>query len=109
MPIVEGPRRPGDSTKLVSGSTRAEKELGWTIWDAADEGEGYVTEAARATREHVYRDLGWETAVSYIHLDNARSIAVAERLGCVRDDAADSPGDDGTDLVYRHPAPGSLT
>ena len=86
-----------------------EKELGWTIWDAADEGEGYVTEAARATREHVYRDLGWETAVSYIHLDNARSIAVAERLGCVRDDAADSPGDDGTDLVYRHPAPGSLT
>ena len=29
VPIVEGPRRPGDSTKLVSGSTRAETELGW--------------------------------------------------------------------------------
>ena len=30
VPYEEGPRRPGDCTKLVSGSTRAEKELGWT-------------------------------------------------------------------------------
>ncbi len=30
VPVVEGPRRPGDSTKLVSGSTRAAAELGWT-------------------------------------------------------------------------------
>ena len=29
VPVVEGPRRPGDSTKLVSGSSRAEAELGW--------------------------------------------------------------------------------
>ncbi|KAJ03844.1 UDP-glucose 4-epimerase GalE [Sulfitobacter mediterraneus] len=29
VPIVEGPRRPGDCTKLVSGSHRAEVELGW--------------------------------------------------------------------------------
>ncbi|KZX98199.1 UDP-glucose 4-epimerase GalE, partial [Sulfitobacter sp. HI0023] len=29
VPHVIGPRRPGDCTKLVSGSTRAEKELGW--------------------------------------------------------------------------------
>ncbi|MCP4819429.1 MAG: UDP-glucose 4-epimerase GalE [Shimia sp.] len=29
VPIKEGPRRPGDCAKLVSGSTRAEKELGW--------------------------------------------------------------------------------
>ncbi len=29
VPIVEGERRPGDCTKLVSGSTRAETELGW--------------------------------------------------------------------------------
>lgn len=29
VPFVEGPRRPGDCTKLVSGSGRAEKELGW--------------------------------------------------------------------------------
>jgi len=30
VPVKEGPRRAGDCTKLVSGSTRAEKELGWT-------------------------------------------------------------------------------
>jgi UDP-glucose 4-epimerase len=30
VPYNEGDRRPGDCTKLVSGSTRAEKELGWT-------------------------------------------------------------------------------
>jgi len=29
VPITEGPRRAGDATKLVSGSTRAEAELGW--------------------------------------------------------------------------------
>ncbi|WP_339691603.1 UDP-glucose 4-epimerase GalE [Celeribacter baekdonensis] len=30
VPIVEGDRRPGDCTKLVSGSERAITELGWT-------------------------------------------------------------------------------
>ena len=30
VPIVEGPRRPGDCTKLVSGSSRAVSELGWS-------------------------------------------------------------------------------
>jgi len=29
VPIIEGKRRPGDCTKLVSGSTRAVAELGW--------------------------------------------------------------------------------
>ncbi|RKF16249.1 UDP-glucose 4-epimerase GalE [Roseovarius spongiae] len=29
-PVIEGPRRPGDCTRLVSGSTCAEAELGWT-------------------------------------------------------------------------------
>ncbi|MEQ9260119.1 MAG: UDP-glucose 4-epimerase GalE [Roseovarius sp.] len=29
VPVVEGDRRPGDCTKLVSGSTRAKAELGW--------------------------------------------------------------------------------
>jgi len=30
VPYTEGPRRAGDCTKLVSGSIRAHKELGWT-------------------------------------------------------------------------------
>ncbi len=30
VPVVEGLRRPGNATALVSGSVRAERELGWT-------------------------------------------------------------------------------
>jgi len=30
VPYQEGPRRPGDCVKLVSGSTRAREDLGWT-------------------------------------------------------------------------------
>lgn len=30
VPVIEGPRRPGDAAALVSGSVRAMTELGWT-------------------------------------------------------------------------------
>ena len=29
VPVVEGPRRPGDAVRLVCGSLRARQELGW--------------------------------------------------------------------------------
>lgn len=29
VPVIEGPRRPGDAVRLVSGSKRATEELGW--------------------------------------------------------------------------------
>lgn len=80
-----------------------EREIGWSLWDAADAGEGYATEAAGAVLEHVFGTLGWETVVSYIDPANAPSIRLAERLGAVRDDAAPAP--DATDLVYRHRTP----
>lgn len=31
VPVVEGPRRPGDAETLVSGSSRAMEELGWDL------------------------------------------------------------------------------
>lgn len=34
VPTIEGERRPGDCTKLVSGSTRAEAKLGWSAKDS---------------------------------------------------------------------------
>jgi len=79
-----------------------ERELGWTAWSQAVEGKGLVAEAARAAREHAFRDLGWTTAVSYIDSENARSIALAERLGAVRDRAAATPVFDHPCIVYRH-------
>ena len=85
-----------------------ENEIGWGLWQAEFEGNGYVTEAAEAARRYAFEVLGWDTAVSYIDPDNLRSIAVAERLGCKRDTDAplpDLPDWEGT-LVFRHPAPG---
>ncbi len=77
-----------------------EPEIGWTLWRAGDEGRGLAFEAAQAALAHAFRDLGWQTAVSYIDAANARSIALAERLGARRDEAAAGP--DPSDLVYRH-------
>ncbi|MEL7026999.1 MAG: GNAT family N-acetyltransferase, partial [Pseudomonadota bacterium] len=50
-----------------------------------------------------FTELGLSTLVSYIDPENARSIALAERLGAVRDDEAEKPEDN--PLVYRHPTP----
>ena len=79
-----------------------EPEIGWTLWSADAEGKGYAFEAATAARRHAFDNLGWPTAVSYIDPANARSIALAERLGAVRDRDAAFPGNDPC-LVYRHP------
>ncbi|TMV69267.1 GNAT family N-acetyltransferase, partial [Thioclava sp. BHET1] len=80
------------------------REMGWSLWSAEGEGRGYAREAARAVIAHAFGPLGWDTAVSYIAPDNARSIALAERLGAIRDDSAAHPGDTPC-LVYRHPKP----
>ncbi len=82
-----------------------EREISWSLWSAEHEGKGLMTEAARAVLPFVHGVLGWDSAVSYIDRANAPSIALAERLGAVRDPAAPAPrGDPGT-LVYRHPVP----
>lgn len=83
-----------------------EKEIGWMLWPEAER-KGIAFEAAIAARRHAYGTLGWTTAVSYIHPQNARSIALAARLGAKRDPEAAFPGD-GPCHVYRHPAPEAL-
>lgn len=82
-----------------------EHEFGWHVWDAENEGKGYVREAVEAARAACFQHMGWSSAVSYINPANARSIALAERLGAVRDDTAATPDDDPC-LVYRHMASG---
>jgi len=86
-----------------------EKEIGWMIFDANLEGTGIAHEAATAAITHAYHTLGWKTAVSYIAPDNARSIALAERLGAQLDPDARIPRPDDPCLVYRHPAPEAST
>jgi RimJ/RimL family protein N-acetyltransferase len=78
-----------------------EKELGWLLYEG-HEGQGYATEAAMALKDWAFSVCGLETLVSYFDPDNARSIAVAARLGGSRDDVA--ARQDPEDLVYRYRA-----
>ena len=80
-----------------------EPEIGWSVWHPDAEGKGYAHEAARAVLTHVFQDLGWDTAVSYVDPGNIRSQNLARRLGANLDNAADRP--DPTDLVFRHTGP----
>lgn len=87
---------------INGGPMFPEKELGWLVYEGF-EGRGYVTEAAAALRDWAFGSLGVESLVSYVDPANARSRAVAERLGAVPDDKA--PRQDPEDIVYRHYRP----
>jgi RimJ/RimL family protein N-acetyltransferase len=80
-----------------------EKELGWLLYEGF-EGRGYATEAAAAMRDWAFATLRLETLVSYCDPANLGSIAVAERLGAVRDETA--VRQDPEDVVFRHVQPG---
>ena len=77
-----------------------EIEIGWSVWSDEDQGKGYASEAAKAIIAHCRDDLKLPSLVSYIAPENARSCALAERLGAVLDAKAKRPHPD--DLVYRH-------
>ncbi len=83
-----------------------EPEIGWTVMAGA-EGKGIAFEAASAVRDWAYGSLRLGGLVSYIAEGNARSIALARRLGARLDPAAPQPVDDPC-LVYRHPGPEAL-
>jgi RimJ/RimL family protein N-acetyltransferase len=55
-------------------------EVGWLLGRHAW-GQGYATEAARASAEHAWSELGADRLISLISPDNAPSRRVAERLG----------------------------
>ena len=79
-----------------------EPEIAWTLWQ--HEGRGLATEAALAARAFAYETLGWTTAISLILDGNARSEALAQRLGCLRDGGF-AHAQFGAATIWRHPAP----
>lgn len=78
-----------------------EIELGYLFLEDF-EGRGLATEAAAAARDWGFNALGLQTLVSYIASKNARSIALARRLGAVEDTPRDWPKGN---VVYRHAKP----
>ncbi len=75
-----------------------EPELGWFVTEAA-EGRGIAAEGARAVMVWARETFGWDHIDNYIDPGNARSIALALRLGGSRVEAR---GADPTDVVIRH-------
>ncbi len=77
---------------VCGGPIFPEPELGWFLFNAADEGQGYAAEAAAALRDWALGPRGLATLVSYIDPRNEASIRLAQRLGGQRDDRAATPG-----------------
>ncbi len=83
-----------------------EPEIGWSIWAPQAEGKGVAFEAATAARAWAYEVLGWTTAISLIVDGNARSEALAARMGCTLEGEFTHEVY-GKSLIYRHPGPES--
>ncbi|SFG43953.1 Protein N-acetyltransferase, RimJ/RimL family [Palleronia marisminoris] len=74
-------------------------ELGWMLY-GGHEGHGYATEAAAAVLDWTRVELSPASLVSYVAPDNARSAAVARRIGGTED--ATAPRPEPETLVFRH-------
>jgi len=87
-------------TGVVHAESWPEPELGW-VFNAGHEGLGLAHEAALAARDHAARHFGLNPIISQIHPENARSRALAERMGAVVERETTLLGD--PCLIYRHP------
>ena len=79
---------------------------GWVVYDGY-EGKGIAFEAATRARDWAYTDLGLTTLTSNIVPGNARSVALAERMGAHYERTYHNPNM-GEDMLYRHPGPAEL-
>ena len=95
---------PIGQTAICHGPIFPEPELGWFLFDAAHEHQGFATEAATAMRDWALGPRGLPTVVSYIDPANPASANVAERLSGTLDLKAETPGGMPC-LTYRFQAP----
>ena len=77
-----------------------EPELGWTVMPEA-EGTGIAFEAAAAARRFAAQHLGHDGVISYVDPANARSAALAQRLGATLE--REDTFLDHDIHIYRHP------
>ena len=84
--------QPIGQVALCHGPIFPEPELGWFLFNAAHEGQGYATEAAAVLRDWALGPRGLGSVVSYIDPANAASLALARRLGGRPDPQAATPG-----------------
>lgn len=77
-------------------------ELGFLFLETA-EGKGYAAEAATVARDWAFGELCLATLDSYIDSGNARSIALARRLGATDETPADWAGNGARLFRHRNP------
>ena len=92
----------GHPTFMPQLATRTE-----IAWRLAREtwGQGLATEAAVATRDHAFGELGLEELIAVIHPDNVRSRSVAVKLGMALEQRAPSDALGFDVEVWQLPAP----
>ncbi len=79
-----------------------EPELAWHLYDGF-EGQGYAQEAALAARADYHARISARPTISYIDVTNARSEALAQRLGATIERTLNDAK--GHHHVYRHTGP----
>lgn len=86
LAVVLGGQLIGDVSMHLRtvADTQREVEAGWLV-DSAFAGKGYAREAATALLNFAFTELGAKTASAMIDARNARSLALATRLGFVRE------------------------
>ncbi|MGV8985458.1 MAG: GNAT family N-acetyltransferase [Cypionkella sp.] len=104
--VLDG--KPIGQVAVCYGPTFPEPELGWFLFDAAQEGQGYAFEAASAMRDWALGLRGLTTVVAYIDPANAASLRLATRLGGTLDPNAATPGGMAC-LTYRFTAPQEMS
>ena len=87
-------------------ATHPEPELGWNLWDAAHEGQGFAREAVSAARDWFFATTDHRSAVSYINMENHRSQHLARSLGARPDPEAACPYPPPVS-IWRHHAGGA--
>lgn len=97
---------PAGISGVWNPETWPEPELGWVVFDGY-EGRGIAFEAATRVRTYAYTDLGMTTLTSNIVPSNARSKALATRLGAVYERTYHNENM-GEDELWRHPSAATL-
>ena len=83
--------KPVGQVAVCHGPIFPEPQLGWFLFDAAHEGQGFAAEAATAMRDWALGTRGLSSVVSYIDPANVASLHLAERLGGTLDSTATTP------------------
>ena len=84
LELAEAHKAIGDCAFLVSQEEPREAEIGYTL-DPAYQGKGLASEAVSAVLDYAFDAFNLHRVIAHVDIENARSIALLERLGFRRE------------------------